>query len=33
MDRLANGEKLKEDDLKPVDEMIREFKKGADFTK
>lgn len=33
MSRLANGEKLKEDDLKEVDKMIEEFKKGADFTK
>lgn len=28
MDRLANGEKLKEDDFKEVDKMIEEFKKG-----
>lgn len=28
MDRLGNGEKLKEDDLKSVDELIKEFKKG-----
>lgn len=28
MERLANGEKLKEEDLKPVDEMILEFKKS-----
>lgn len=28
MDRLGNGEKLKEEDLKDVDTMIEEFKKG-----
>ena len=31
MDRLANGEKLKEEDLKDVDKLIEDFKKGADF--
>jgi F-type H+/Na+-transporting ATPase subunit alpha len=28
MDTLGNGEKLNEDDLKPVDKLIEEFKKG-----
>ncbi len=32
MDRLANGEKLKEDDLKEVDKLIEDFKKGSKLT-
>lgn len=28
MDRLSSGDKLKEDDLKEVDELVEEFKKG-----
>lgn len=33
MDLLSSGEKLKEDELKKVDSMIEEFKKGTEFTK
>lgn len=33
MDRLGSGEKLKEDDLKEVDKLIEDFKKGANFSK
>lgn len=32
IDRLANGEKLKEEDLKEVDKLIEDFKKGSKFT-
>jgi F-type H+-transporting ATPase subunit alpha len=33
MDRLGSGEKLKEDDLKEVDKLIEDFKKGTSFSK
>jgi F-type H+-transporting ATPase subunit alpha len=33
MDRLSSTEKLKEDDLKEVDKLIQDFKKGASFSK